>query len=260
MTVWTPISAPHACPKVKIECTNNGCSLKLFREELAAHQCVCPKQMIDCPYSVVGCTAQLLREHRQAHLQENIEQHAIVGTNKVLSLESELQDVREQLMEAKCLLPPVTFKMTNYRQKKERNILWRSPGFYTHQGGYKMKMKVFSGGEDDRCRGYLSVFCHLIQGRNDDYLEWPFSAENSITIQILNQSRDSNHFTRGFNWSIADEEVRQISAVGNACWGIEKFISHSKLESEGNSFLVNDCVYFRVSKVTIAKSWLTCSA
>ena len=61
------------CPKVKIKCTNSSCSLELFRDELCTHQFVCPKQKIDCPYSEVGCTAHILREDRQKHLQENTE-------------------------------------------------------------------------------------------------------------------------------------------------------------------------------------------
>ena len=238
------------CPKVKIKCTNSSCSVKLFRDELAAHQCVCPKQIIDCPYSEVGCTAQILREDRQKHLLENVEQHATIATNTIVSLKRELQD-------AKCLVPPVTFKMTNYRQKKEEKVSWTSPSFYTHLGGYKMELDVDICDEDND--GYLSVFCRLLPGRNDDNLKWPFSTQNLITIQILNQSRDFNHYSDDIDWKGACEVITKKPETGNQAWGQAAFISHSRLENVSKSYLENDCVYFRVSKVTIAKSWLTCS-
>ena len=247
------------CPKVKIECTNSSCTIKLFRDELAVHQCVCPKQKIDCPYSEVGCTAQILREDRQKHLLENVEQHATIATNTNVSLKRELHDVSEKLTDAKCLVPPVTFKMTNYRQKKEEKKVWHSPMFYSHPRGYKMNLKACVAGDDDK--GYLAVFCYLFPGHNDDNLDWPFSNENSITIQILNQSRDLKHHVINFNWNHSDEEVRKKPDAFVSCgWGLDQFISHSDLERVTNSYVKNDCVYFRVSKVTIAKSWLTCSA
>ena len=55
-------SHPDSCLKLEVECSNLSCSVKLFRGELEAHQNVCPKQKILCPYSGVGCNAEILRE------------------------------------------------------------------------------------------------------------------------------------------------------------------------------------------------------
>ena len=198
------------CPKVKIECTNSSCMIKLFRDELAAHQCVCPKQKIDCPYSEVGCTAQILREDRQKHLLENMEQHATIATKTIVSLKRELQD-------AKCLIAPVTFKMANYRQKKENKVNWRSPSFYTHFRGYKMELRVCSCGEVGT--GSLSLYLHLIPGLHDDNLEWPFSIENQIDIQILNQSLDFNHHSVTLRWNRAPEVVTKKPRPDNRAVG-----------------------------------------
>ena len=94
----------------------------------------------------------------------------------------------------------------------------------------------------------------------DSSLPWPFAGE--ITIQILNQCKDSGHRSQNLDWDGADEMVTKNPSIGerNHAWGLLTFISHAELEKESNSYLKNGCVYFRVLKVSIAKSWLTCSA
>ena len=252
---------PSICPKVEIECNNSGCSLRLFREQLTAHQCVCPKQIISCPYEKAGCSVEILREDRQKHLK-NIEQHSTTASNTFLSLKKELADVRKQLKEAleSKLVLPVTFKMPNYRHLKGESKSWKSPCFYTHPGGYKMRFSIEVNPQgDDDARDHLSLYCRLISSYNDDSLPWPFAGE--ITIQILNQCEDSGHHSQNLDWDGADETVTKNPSIGerNHAWGLVTLISHAELEKESNSYLKNGCVYFRVLKVSIAKSWLTCS-
>jgi hypothetical protein len=162
-------SHPDRCPKVEVECSNLGCSVKLFRGQLKLHQNVCPKQKITCPYSEAGCSAEILREDRQKHILENAEHHATVASATVLSLKRELSNVRKQL-ETK-LVPPVTFKLTNYKQMKEKNERWKSLYFYTHAQGYKMKIEgVFNSGDGSN---YFSLYSYLGPGIHDDFLSWP---------------------------------------------------------------------------------------
>ena len=87
-------SHPDVCP---IECNNSGCNLKLFHGQLLAHQSVCPKQKITCPYSEAGCSAQILREDKQKHLLENIDHHSIICSTTVSSLRKELTEIWKQL-------------------------------------------------------------------------------------------------------------------------------------------------------------------
>ena len=108
---------PNVCPRVEIECSNSGCSLRISREQLTAHQSDCPKQIIPCPYDKAGCNAQIRREDRLKHLLENIEEHATVACSTVLSLRKELADVHKQIKEAiesKGVSP-----VPNHRQRKE---------------------------------------------------------------------------------------------------------------------------------------------
>lgn len=141
------LSHTDACPKVEIECTNSGCTMKVFREHLTVHKNVCPKQVIACPYSEAGCSVSILREDKQKHLQENLEQHATIASGKVKALTNMLAIVRQELTksnEAKWV-PPVTFKMPNYERMKRNKETWTSPCFYSHPGGYKMFFQCLWG-------------------------------------------------------------------------------------------------------------------
>ena len=251
-------SHPNVCPKVEIECINSGCSVRIFREQLTAHQCVCLKQIIPCPYDEAGCSAQILREDKQKHLLENVERHSTIAKGTVLSLRKELADVNKVLKEA-LGLPPVTFKMPNYSQMKRKSRQWESPCFYTHIGGYKMRLTVKVNPQDSNYKDHLSVHCHLVPGYNDDHLSWPFAGE--VIIQILNQVQDSGHYSCTFDWNGADKRSTKnpSKAGGNTGWGFDAFITYAELENEDNSYLKDNCVYFHILKASVGKPWLTCS-
>ena len=126
--IYAQMPTHHSrCPKVEVECTNFGCTVRIFREQLYAHKNICLKERISCPYKNSGCAAIILREDRQRHLQENIEQHSIIANDTVSRLGGVLFDVHKQLkdannaLESKCV-PPLTFKMSNYAQVKERRM------------------------------------------------------------------------------------------------------------------------------------------
>lgn len=272
------------CPKVEIECTNYGCTVKIFREHLTMHQNVCPKQPIDCPYSEAGCSVSILREDKHKHLQENLEQHATIASGKVKALTSMLVRVRQELTksnEAKWV-PPMTFKMSNYEQMRRNRETWTSPCFYSHPGGYKMFFKVRVDSTTDR---YLSLYVHLMEGCNDEHLTWPYNGV--VTIQILNQISDSFHFKRAIDWSKASVENRSRPSGGRTSgFGTRQCISWSNLElavyedrrtsivtSASDSelfaeqtctrrYVQDDCIFFRVSEVTcsnIRRPWLSCA-
>jgi TNF receptor-associated factor 4 len=254
-------SHPDRCPNVEVECSNLSCSVKLFRGELEVHQNICPKQKISCPYSEAGCSAEILREDRQKHMLENIEHHATIANATVLSLKRELSNVCNQLestLETK-LVPPVTFRLTNYKRMKEKKEIWRSPCFYTHAQGYKMRLKVEINSQEDTAKDAVALYCYLGPGIYDDFLSWPFRGE--MTLQILNQSRDYSHHSQILQWHRADDEVagKPDKNKRSSSWGFAPYISHADLEEETKGYLKNDCIYIRVQKVSFPKQWLACS-
>ena len=52
---------------------------------------------------------------------------------------------------------PVAFKMTEYSDKKENELLWYSDAFYSHNNGYRMCLEVDAVGCGDGGDTHLSV-------------------------------------------------------------------------------------------------------
>ena len=63
------------CLESLIPCSNDGCEIKVNRSVLTKHQASCPKQIVSCRYSSVGCKARITRENIVYHNQECMEQH-----------------------------------------------------------------------------------------------------------------------------------------------------------------------------------------
>ena len=249
------------CPKVEVVCTNFGCSVRMLREQLNAHKSICPRERISCPYENSGCNAVILREDRQKHLEENIELHSSIASDTCSTLRKELAETKNALESKR--VPPITYKLSNYSQLKETKGTWKSTCFYTHEGGYKMILRVHAGyrGED-----YLAAYIRIVSGPNDDKLVWPFAG--SVKMEILNQCCDYGHHSRTLCLKGTPDEFpltkKPIEGTENCGQGYPKFISYTDLENESalQAYLKNDCVYFRISEASAAaqcKPWLICS-
>ena len=102
-------------------------------------------------------------------------------------------------------------------------------------------------------RAHMCPFEHIMLGRYDTSLEWPFMGKVSFTL--LNQLEDKNHHTM----SVAINNAR---AAGPP-WGFATFIPHSALAydpDKNTQYLKDDTLYFRVSvEVADHKPWLECT-
>lgn len=258
---------PGVCPKAEIECTNSGCSVKVSRDQLSPHKSICPKEEIPCPYSTSGCSVRILRQDKQQHLQENMEHHSNIANSTILALRKELKDSNEARR-----IPPVTFKMTNYRQIKEEKGCWKSPYFFSHPGGYKMCLVVHPQSDCSGSKNCLSAYVHIVSGRHDDQLVWPFLGE--VKVALLNQRQNDRHHVRTVRWMNTKECAKKPSAgCENEGLGFSLFISHSTLEGLDSSsdsdpeeyktscmYLKDDCLFFCIQKVSVASKclpWLT---
>ena len=121
--------------------------------------------------------------------------------------------------------------------------------FYTHHNGYKMQLRVYPYGENNS----ISIYCHLMQGENDDHLKWPYNG--TVVITLLNQLEDGHHVTRSLSLGYSAEHVKTVkkpefNAIRNVTGrGYPKFISLSEVESSTvhTQYLMNDTLYLKIS-------------
>ena len=83
------------------------------------------------------------------------------------------------------------FIISDFSEKKEANEVWYSSPFYTHNRGYKFRLKVYPNGNSRGSGSHLSVYAQLMRGEYDNELEWPF--EGDIRVELLNWRADKNH-------------------------------------------------------------------
>lgn len=90
---------------------------------------------------------------------------------------------------------------------------------------------------------HVSLFARLLRGKKDDQLNWPFIGE--VTLRVLNQLEDGNHFKRALNIT----SDMNLTAGGDAdARGYPEFIPHFRLSRSGNTqYLKDDTLYIRAS-------------
>ena len=74
-------------------------------------------------------------------------------------------------------VPPVEFTVENIERLIANNDTWYSPPFYSHLGGYKMRLRV----KPAFVVLYISISVCLMKGEFDDDLSWPL--EGTLTLE-----------------------------------------------------------------------------
>ena len=153
--------------------------------------------------------------------------------------------------------------MTMYKRFRDENKNWYSPSFYTHEGGYKMCIRVRPHGQDEGEGQCVSLYVHLMKGEYDEVLPWPF--QGAVKIQLLNQEANHHHYTRifTFNKEITDSNATkkvlsgtpiQSGIASDVGHGSSRFIHHKDLKYnnvDDTEYLKDDTILIRVSEVAI---------
>ena len=231
--------------ELKILPCPNKCSKTMPRQDIEKHvHSECEDAVIACDYRILGCDTELKRKDMAAHEQED-KLHLNLAIKAVQTLHKRSR--------ASTFM---TFKVPDYREKKEHNVMYTSPSFYTSSNGYHMAIKLYANGNGDGMNKSLSVFCYFLQ--YDIKLNWPFVGK--VTLMLLNQLEDNNHHTKILDIKSMDD----IKAESNRdTWGFPEFICHSELAHDpvkNTQYLKDDTLYFRVSvDIPDHKPWLECT-
>ena len=112
---------------------------------------------------------------------------------------------------------PCQVTMTDFETHKKDNDWWESEPFYTHQGGYRMLLKV----NPNSSGTHVSVYATLARGKFNNNLRWPFRGD--VTVKLLNQVEDGNHYKQTIRFTSYDTPDGSYKG-----WGKE-FIPHNLL-------------------------------
>ena len=192
-----------------------------------------------------------LAQRKARELQDEQERSMAHNTGDLIGKGCQIHRLRElyPAMEAqieamatpkstKVVIPPVVFSINNFHERQRNDECWISPPFYTHCGGYKMCLGVYTNGSSNQKGKYLSVFVHFMEGEYDDYLQWPF--EGHVTVVAVNQqnfvvgmaspSTTANHRGKIQLDKASDASRSRVVRGGyGPGWGYDKFIPLSDI-------------------------------
>ncbi len=135
------------------------------------------------------------------------------------------------------------FEMQKFSVEKAKDCLgdWKSPPIYTHAGGYKFCIGINANGTGKRRGLGIDGNLYAMPGNFDEQLKWP--AHVQFEIEIINQHGHNASHSGIWTWK---KPVVPYFRMGTL-WQSGTFILHSSLEH----FLVNDTLYFQISKVIV---------
>ena len=85
------------CPKFPVQCPNE-CEIKtIHRDEVEEHREVCPLEMIQCDYHIVGCKVKMARKDMNTHKQEMMEVHLSLSINELMETKVQLKTSQSNL-------------------------------------------------------------------------------------------------------------------------------------------------------------------
>ena len=194
------------------------------------------------------------QEQQQKELQETLK----VKDEQIKKLEDQLQtngQVIEQQQQAISQLrrdvgiPPHDITFSNYQQVKARKRYIHSPPMYTHPGGYKFELLLWPNGPVSRSGWgtHVSGNVYSLKGDHDTTLKFP--AKFTITLQLLNQHRNQNHYTRDIQC-----EIKTRADIGNYIGTDFTFIPHAALKwnrDKQTQYLKDNCLRFKITKIVL---------
>ena len=248
----------NVCPCWLVACPNE-CGISLQRQKIDEHLATnCPLQIVGCSFSYAGCEEKFPRKDMPAHISDSLAVHmslqAVCHQKELEKLQLQIQklenEVKTKSEELKSVLVhlrvmPINVIMNGFTLKKRERKRWMSKPFYTHPRGYKMTLCVTSNGDGVAEGTHVSVFIYIMQGEFDSELEWPF--RGAISIQLLDQEGDGQHFTKTVKFDDAPEAYNHRITKGDydSGWGFSRFISHADL----TRYLKYDMLTFEVANV-----------
>ncbi len=252
-------SHDEKCEKKIVDCTNQGCSMRMERGQVESHvRESCDYTEVYCKYASIGCQERRLRMKIKPH-EEDSDIHLKMALDKIvelnmIALKVPIKDSSKKVFRSfvSCKQNSVTFKLKGYSDKMKSCSRHCFQPFLTSPSGYKICLLVYPitkvGGS------YMSVFLKVLHGPYDSVLEWPIKV--NFTVELLNQLADSNHLEQTIKFKGDDHHCKP----GGSGYGRSEFVSLSRLplDSQRNTqYLENDVLYFRVTpNISSHKPWL----
>ena len=197
---------------------------------------------------------QLQKKAEQKHLQTEMKKEMIEQRQLQTEMKKELTELRGQVQQVHNTTQHIevhtagpcalckgrthrVFTVDEYGHHKVSNKDFFSDPFYSHQHGYKFKLRIAYYGSP---HNDIGAWLFLLTGEYDDQLPWPVNV--TVRLELLNQAGDHHHVERTKTWKWGkDGRDRQENIDQN-------LMRYSDLEKRGDGVqhMMNNCLKFRL--------------
>ena len=147
-------------------------------------------------------------------------------------------------------VPPFYFSLSNFKHYQSNELTFYSEPFYSHPGGYKMRVQIHPNGKGDARGAYVSLYVAIVRGEFDDQLHWPF--DGSVTVEAYNRTTEqwSNGHVVIMNKERCTKQIeRCVDILTQGGRGCSTFLSFSDLND--NYLKGTAIVRFRVTNIKV---------
>ena len=110
------------CPKFPIACPNKCEVGSVPRDDVEEHMKMCPLELIQCEYHVVGCEERMARKDQKKHNKEKMEEHLFLSVNKVAKISEILTKTEKEQKETKDELTNTERDLNTTKQQLSKNL------------------------------------------------------------------------------------------------------------------------------------------
>lgn len=230
-------------------CPNQKCQKTLMgRMEFEEHKEECDYGIVSCKYEYIGCDAEMERKDMRVHEKDN-QLHLQLSLDTLVELRRKFKILAQDFKTSLLVTNSLQNGMTKTVKVKKVLTIPQSTALQAEirPGGYYMCLACV--GEKDLNTGTQKITIG-VEIATADYEADPFTG--TITVEILNQLADENHYKITFTPKEQDNGLFDTVEISPAeLTAVEK----AEYLKDGDMFL-------RVSAETCCgrKPWLECDA
>ncbi|CAG9763029.1 unnamed protein product [Ceutorhynchus assimilis] len=150
------------------------------------------------------------------------------------------------------LIWKITDVESKLKRTRENDIVLKSPIFYTHRFGYKIRILLYINGLKKWKNRYALACIHVLKGEYDALLTWPCTIEGTITLRDLVDKTQAKCFSKFIKTKRSCGEEEEDEPQESSFTYI--FIPHTVLFK--SNFLKDDTCFLDVCINVNALIWL----
>uniref|UniRef100_A0A6P7FEY5 TNF receptor-associated factor 3-like n=1 Tax=Diabrotica virgifera virgifera TaxID=50390 RepID=A0A6P7FEY5_DIAVI len=187
---------------------------------------------------------------------------AAEGHKKMEKLEEDFSELKKQMTQMKLdmeileslsgssdfrpkpgrLLWKITEVDTKMVQAKQSNSVIKSPIFFTHEYGYRVRILMYMNGLKKWKDRYALLCVHVLKGEYDMVLNWPCQIEGYVTLRPISDAATAKPFTKLITAKRQEgNEECEEPQESSSCY---IFIPHTTLFK--NNYLKDDTIFIDI--------------